>query len=116
MTASGVGSNVALYATETTSINTAGSHTVTAVYSGDNSYQGSTSAPATFKALYPVTISVTENSTNINYGQSLTITAKVTSSGKNARDERAIAILRKYRDYRSPSPLHWVSMRAETKC
>jgi hypothetical protein len=50
MTASGVGSNVALYATETTTINTAGSHTVTAVYSGDNSYQGSTSAPATFKA------------------------------------------------------------------
>jgi hypothetical protein len=82
MTASGVGSNVALYASETTSINTAGSHTVTAVYSGDNSYRGSTSAPATFKALYPVTISVTENSTNINYGQSLTITAKVTSSGK----------------------------------
>lgn len=82
MTASGVGSNVALYATEIATINTAGSHTVTAVYSGDNSYQGSTSAPATFKALYPVTINVTESSTSINYGQSITITAKVTSSGK----------------------------------
>ena len=64
-------------------ISTAGSHTVTATYSGDGNYQGSTSSPQTIVVQYPTTMTQMESSTNINYGQSITVTAKVTTSGKN---------------------------------
>lgn len=80
--AQGVGSNVVLYATGTVSLSTAGSHTITAQYGGDANYGPSTSPPVTVRAQYPTTIKVTESSTTINYGQSVTITATVTSSGK----------------------------------
>jgi subtilase family serine protease len=64
-------------------ISTPGSHTITATYSGDGNYQGSTSSPQTIVVQYPTTMTQVESSASINYGQSITITAKVTTSGKN---------------------------------
>src|SRR5229473_145412 len=73
-----------LYANITTSFSATGPRTVTAKYSGDNSYATSTSNPAMINSLYPTTISQSESLTSINYGQSITMTAKVTSNSKGA--------------------------------
>jgi hypothetical protein len=61
---------------------TSGNHTLTANYSGDADY-ASASATLTVDALYPTTVTVTPSSSTINYGQSVTITATVVSSGKS---------------------------------
>jgi hypothetical protein len=65
-----------------TSFSSAGSQSVTVKYSGDVNYQSSASSASTIASLYPVTISQSESSTNINYGQSITVTAVVSSKSK----------------------------------
>jgi len=62
---------------------TSGNHLLTAQYSGDPDYAAASSSVLTIDALYPTTISITPSASTINYGQSLTVTATVTSSGKS---------------------------------
>jgi hypothetical protein len=64
-------------------LNTGGDHSITAKYSGDTSYGPSVSNTIVVHPLYPTTITVTPSTTNINYGQSVTITASVATSGKS---------------------------------
>ena len=64
-------------------LNTGGDHSITAKYSGDASYGPSASNTIVVHPLYPTTITVTPSTTNINYGQSVTITASVATSGKS---------------------------------
>jgi hypothetical protein len=61
---------------------TSGNHSLTAKYSGDANYAAATSAPLTVNPLYPTTMTLTADSTTINYGSSVTITAKAISSYK----------------------------------
>jgi subtilase family serine protease len=63
-------------------IPTGGSHTLSASYSGDSNY-----APASYNfgnlvVLWQTTETITASATNINYGQSVTLTVTVTSPGK----------------------------------
>ena len=60
-----------------------GNHSLTAKYSGDADYAAA-SATLTVDALYPTTMTLTADSTTINYGSSVTITAK-TISGYNSQ-------------------------------
>lgn len=61
--------------------NLVGQHSVTATYSGDASYASSaTGTPMTVYAQYPTTVAITADSTNVLYGNSVNITATVTSS------------------------------------
>lgn len=64
-------------------LNSGGDHTLTAKYSGDSDYSTVTSSPLVIHPLFPTSITITPSSTSINYGQSVTITATVTSSGKS---------------------------------
>jgi hypothetical protein len=80
--AQGQGSNVVLYANLTTSISTGGSHTLSAKYSGDANYGPSTTSPVTIVVKYPTLLGQSESATNINYGQSVTVTAIVTGNSK----------------------------------
>src|SRR6266481_3628696 len=64
-------------------LNTGGDHSITAKYSGDASYRPSVSNTTVVHPLYPTTITVAPSTTNINYGQSVTITASVATSGKS---------------------------------
>ena len=61
---------------------TGGNHTLTANYSGDANYAPSTSSLGNVFVLWQTTSTVTLSSTNINYGQSVTVTASVATSGK----------------------------------
>jgi pro-kumamolisin-like protein/Big-like domain-containing protein len=71
-----------LYANITTSFSATGPRSVTAKYSGDNSYATSASNAVIINSLYPTSISQSESLTSINYGQSINVTAKVTSNSK----------------------------------
>jgi hypothetical protein len=62
---------------------TSGDHQITAKYSGDANYAASTSSPLTVHPLYPTTMMLTQSVSNVNYGQSVTITATITTSIKN---------------------------------
>jgi hypothetical protein len=62
---------------------TGGDHTLTAKYTGDANYAAATSTSLVIHPLYPTTMAVTQSATTINYGDSVTITAKVTTNGKN---------------------------------
>ena len=62
------------------SFSTPGTHTITAQYSGDNNYAASTSSPVTITVLISTSIALSESATNINYGQSVTVTAVMTST------------------------------------
>ncbi len=64
-------------------LNTGGDHSITAKYSGDADYAAFTSNPVVIHPLYPTSIAITSSATNINYGQSVTITATVATSGKS---------------------------------
>ncbi len=64
-------------------LNTGGDHSLTAQYSGDANYAATTSAPSIVHPLYPTSMTVTPSATNVNYGQNVTITASVTTSGKS---------------------------------
>ena len=60
-----------------TSLSTVGQHSITATYSGDANYGPSTSAPIQITAQYPVTVNVTVDSSNIQYGSPVNVTATV---------------------------------------
>lgn len=61
----------------TISISTAGQHSYTAKYSGDPSYTSGVSSAETLNAFYPTTMSLTPSSSSTNYGNPVTLTAKV---------------------------------------
>ena len=72
-----------LTGTITATFTTSGMHAITARYNGDANYASGNSSPWNATVLYPTTMSQTESSTNINYGQSITITGTAVSSGKS---------------------------------
>ena len=57
-----------------------GSNPITAVYSGDTNYSGSTSAPLNQVVLATTKTSITSSPNPSSYGQAVTFTATVTSS------------------------------------
>lgn len=61
---------------------TGGTHALSANYSGDANYAPSSAAFGNVLVLWQTTSTVTPSSTNINYGQSITVSATVTTSGK----------------------------------
>jgi subtilase family serine protease len=64
------------------SFSTPGPHTITAQYSGDANYAGSNSAPVTVTLLIATAMTQIETATTISYGQSVTVTAIMTSNSK----------------------------------
>jgi len=68
--------------TLTATFSTSGTHSITAQYNGDPSYAASTSSPWNATVLWPSTTAVSATSTNVNYGDPVTVTAQVTGSGK----------------------------------
>jgi subtilase family serine protease len=64
------------------SFSTPGPHTLSAKYSGDNNYGPSTSSTVTSSSLIATSITQTVSGTNINYGQSITVTAVMTTNSK----------------------------------
>jgi hypothetical protein len=59
----------------------AGSHTITAVYSGDSTYQAATSTPVTVQVNVPTaTVKLTASASSATAGQSVTFTATVTGN------------------------------------
>ena len=60
-----------------------GSHVVTAKYSGDPSYAASTSTGNPISVYWPTTMTVTPPNSTVNYGQSVTLTAMLTTTGKS---------------------------------
>jgi hypothetical protein len=72
-----------LEATINASLATSGVHQITFQYSGDSNYVGGTAGPTSIKVDYPTTAMATVSSSNVNLGQSVTITATVTTPGKN---------------------------------
>jgi hypothetical protein len=74
------GNSPTLIARLNTSVTTVGTHSLTAQYSGDANYAASTSQATNVAAFYPTTTSVTSSSTNIIFGQSVTVTATVNTS------------------------------------
>ncbi len=59
-----------------------GPHVITAKYSGDGNYASSSGNSLTFTVWIPTTMTLALSSTNVNYGQSITMTATVTTSSK----------------------------------
>jgi hypothetical protein len=57
-----------------------GTHTYTAKFNGDTNYSPSTSAPMTTRVFYGTTTSLSPDSSNIQYGTSITLTAVVHSN------------------------------------
>jgi hypothetical protein len=74
--------DASIFAFMTTTFATSGTHSITAKYSGDPSYGPSTSGTASATALWPTTMSVTDSSANVIYGQSVTVTASLSTPGK----------------------------------
>jgi hypothetical protein len=66
-----------------TSFSTSGVHQITARYSGDANYAGAISDTWPLSVMYPTSTTVSLNSTAINFGESITINAIVTTSIKN---------------------------------
>jgi hypothetical protein len=69
-----------LYVTLPVSQTTAGSHTYTAKFNGDANYAPSTSAPMTTRVFYGTTTTLSADSTNLQYGTSVTLTALIDST------------------------------------
>jgi Pro-kumamolisin, activation domain/Bacterial Ig-like domain (group 3) len=65
-----------------TTFSTPGPHSITARYSGDSNYAASTSTPFVVDSLYPVTVAETASATTITYGQTITVTAVISSGVK----------------------------------
>ena len=61
---------------------TGGTHTLNANYSGDSNYAPSSFSLGNVFVLWQTTPGINLSATNINYGQSVTVTASVTSPGK----------------------------------
>src|SRR5262249_22612158 len=78
----GQGVNVVLYASSNTTITTSGSHTITAKYSGDANYGPSTSPPVSFVAKFLTLVAQSESSTNLSFGQSITVKVVITGNDK----------------------------------
>ena len=80
--------NSSLIAAYTSSSLTVGSHSITAVYSGDSTYLGSTSAPLIETIVQPApittTTSVTTNANPQTVGASVTFTATVSAGASNS--------------------------------
>lgn len=78
------GSNLdaSIAASMTATFASSGTHSITAKYSGDPSYAPSTSPAANATALWPTTMLVTDSSANVIYGQSVTVTASLSTPGK----------------------------------
>jgi hypothetical protein len=66
-----------------TTFTSSGSHVVTAKYSGDPSYAASTSTGNPISVYWPTTMTVTPPNSTVNYGQSVTLTATLTTTGKS---------------------------------
>ena len=64
-------------------LNTGGDHPLTVKYSGDPDYAATTSSPLVVHPLYPTSITITPSASSVNYGQSVTLTATVTTGGKS---------------------------------
>jgi len=62
---------------------TAGTHTITTQYNGDANYAASSSSAQTIKVLNPTTTSVTASSTNVVFGNTVTLTAIVDTNVKS---------------------------------
>jgi hypothetical protein len=69
-----------LYVTLPVSQTTAGTHTYTAKFNGDSNYAPSASAPMTTRVFYGSTTALSADSTNVQYGTSITLTALVDST------------------------------------
>jgi len=74
--------DASIAASVTATFATSGTHSITAKYSGDPSYAPSTSPYSNATALWPTTMSVTDSSANVIYGQSVTVTASLSTPGK----------------------------------
>jgi hypothetical protein len=61
---------------------TSGTHNITAQYGGDPSYAASTSAADAVKVVWQTTLAATPSTNNVIYGQSVQITATVTSQAQ----------------------------------
>jgi hypothetical protein len=66
----------------TTTFATSGTHSITAKYSGDPSYAPATSNSWDATVLWPTTLLQTDSARNVNYLQTLTITATLSTPGK----------------------------------
>jgi hypothetical protein len=64
------------------SLSLPGPHTFTAQYSGDSNYTASTSSPVTTILLIKTAMTLSVSATTINYGQSITATAILSSNSK----------------------------------
>jgi subtilase family serine protease len=64
----------------TTTLSSPGTNSITATYSGDSSYAGSTSPAADVLAQYPVTISLSVDSSTVLYGTPIKLTATVVAN------------------------------------
>jgi hypothetical protein len=62
---------------------TGGTHMLSANYSGDTNYAPSSFSLGNVFVLWQTTATVIPSATNINYGQSVTLTASVTTAGKS---------------------------------
>jgi len=69
-----------LYVTLPISQTTAGAHTYSAKFNGDSNYASSTSASMTTQVFYGTTTTLSANSTTVQYGASVTLTALVDSA------------------------------------
>jgi trimeric autotransporter adhesin len=77
------GATASLSGIITATFTTVGTHSITAKYSGDANYAAVTSPASTVQIFFPTTLTLTETSTNLVYGQSITVTLKLTSSNKS---------------------------------
>jgi subtilase family serine protease len=66
----------------TVQFTTIGSQVITAKYSGDSNYASAMSNSISVVVLNPTTMTLALSSTNVTYGQTITITATVTTSSK----------------------------------
>jgi subtilase family serine protease len=72
------------FANASFTIATAGSHTLTANYSGDANYAAS-STSTTFNVLFPTSASVTVSPTTVNYGSTVTMTGVINTTASASR-------------------------------
>jgi hypothetical protein len=65
------------------SFTTSGIHQITARYSGDANYAGGTSNVANLSVVYPTSTTESLSATTVNFGESISISAKVRTTSKN---------------------------------
>jgi pro-kumamolisin-like protein/Big-like domain-containing protein len=83
------------------SFSTSGTRTITATYSGDTNYSGTTASPAVdVSALYPTTLGVSASAQTVAAGSSVTLTALVDTSVKNLSPTGTVTF------FGSPTPIN----------